>query len=129
MSAATTRISLAALLAGAAPTEEHAASLARQRRRVGLPLAVVGVVLAAWCSWAPLAGAVVANGIVQTEYGRKAVQHQEGGIVRELLVRQGQAVRRGDALVVVADLRSDAAFEMLRKQMDAERLRAARARA
>jgi HlyD family type I secretion membrane fusion protein len=55
------------------------------------------------------------------------VQHQEGGIVQALFVKPGQVVRRGDALLLVADLRSDAALALLRSQHEAERLRAARA--
>jgi membrane fusion protein, epimerase transport system len=123
------QVSLAALLAGVTPTVEHATSLRVQGLRVWLPLLMAAAAIVAWSAWAPLAGAVVATGQVQTEFGRKTVQHQEGGIVRDVLVRQGQNVRRGDALVVVGDLRSDAALDVLRKQRDAERVRAARAQA
>ncbi len=98
-------------------------------RRVSVPVMVVATTLAAWCATAPLAGAVVSAGQVQAEFGRKVVQHQEGGLLRELLVRPGQAVRRGDALLVVGDLRSDAAVDLMARQRDAERLRAARATA
>ena len=49
--------------------------------------------------------------------------------MREVLVRQGQAVRRGEALMVVGDIRSDAGLDLLSKQRNAERIRAARARA
>ena len=69
---------------------------------------------------------MVASGQVQAALGRKVVQHQEGGIVRELRVVQGQAVKQGDALLVVGDVRSDAALDLLNKQMRDERLRAAR---
>ncbi len=120
--------SLASLFARGAPNAEQAAAVRLLRRRVVLPFAVVATLVALWCAWAPLSGAVVAVGQVQSELGRKVVQHQEGGIVREVLVRQGQAVRRGEALMVVGDIRNDAGLDILRKQMDAERIRAARAR-
>jgi protease secretion system membrane fusion protein len=42
---------------------------------------------------------VVAPGSVSIETRRKAVQHLSGGIVREVLVREGQEVREGDPLV------------------------------
>ena len=61
------------------------------------------------------------------ELNRKTVQHQEGGIVRELLVRDGQKVRAGDALMVVADLRSDADLAVLQDRRRAVRARIARA--
>ena len=124
-----TQISLAALLARTAPDAEHSRTLCRVHRQVFVPLAVVTLLIALWCAWAPLSGAVVASGQVQAALGRKVVQHQEGGIVRELLVRQGQSVKRGDPLLVVGDVRSDAALDLLRKQMLAEGLRAARTRA
>ena len=74
-----------------APNADQAVALRLLRRRVALPFAVVATLVALWCAWAPLSGAVVAVGQVQSELGRKVVQHQEGGIVREVLVRQGQA--------------------------------------
>ncbi|WKB52229.1 HlyD family type I secretion periplasmic adaptor subunit [Eleftheria terrae] len=122
-------VTLARLLAEAQPAAEHRHALARLRRKVVLPLAVVGLLVGGWCAWAPLSGAVVANGQVQTELGRKIVQHQEGGIVQALHVRPGQRVSKGQPLLVVGDLRSDAAFDILSKQRDAERVRAERARA
>lgn len=122
-------ISLAALLARAEPNAEHNNMLRRLRRQVLVPIAGVTLLIALWCAWAPLSGAVVASGQVQAALGRKVVQHQEGGIVRELLVRQGQSVKRGDPLLVVGDLRSDATLDILRKQTQAEGLRAARSRA
>jgi HlyD family type I secretion membrane fusion protein len=132
MNASTTSLpstTLAAWLVNAAPSDDQVRTLKRLRRQVAVPLLVAGALVALWCTWAPLAGAVVASGHVQAALGRKIVQHQEGGIVRALLVRQGQAVRRGDPLLVVGDVRSDAALDMLRKQADAERLRSERARA
>jgi multidrug efflux pump subunit AcrA (membrane-fusion protein) len=66
---------------------------------------------------------------VKVELNRKTVQHQEGGIVREILVRNGQSVRAGDPLVVVGDVRSDAELSLLQNQWHSERVRIARATA
>ena len=99
---------LAAWLLNSAPDDEQILTLRRLRRQVAAPLLVAGALVALWCAWAPLSGAVVASGQVQAALGRKVVQHQEGGIVRSLLVRQGQAVKRGDPLLVVGDVRSAA---------------------
>lgn len=122
-------VTLAAWLVNSPPGDEQVLGLRRLRRQLVAPLLGVAALVALWCAWAPLAGAVVASGQVQAALGRKVVQHQEGGIVRSLLVRQGQAVKRGDPLLVVGDVRSDAALDMLRKQADAERLRSERSRA
>jgi HlyD family type I secretion membrane fusion protein len=120
---------LAAGLDRPAPDAGQGSTPHRLRRAVTVPALVAAALLAAWSSSAPLAGAVIAAGQVQAEFGRKLVQHQEGGLLRELLVRPGQRVQRGDALLVVGDLHQDAAVELLRRQRDAERLRTARASA
>ena len=51
-----------------------------------------------WAATAPLDSAVIAPGIVSVEGNRKTVQHLEGGIVRRLLVREGQKVQAGQVL-------------------------------
>lgn len=98
----------------------------RLRRRAVLALAVVAAVLVAWGLAAPLSGAVIAGGFVRTELNRKTVQHQEGGIVREILVREGQTVRAGDPLLVVGDVRTDALLDLQRQMWLAESVRHAR---
>ena len=41
---------------------------------------------------APLNGAVVGNAVVKVDGNRKSVQHLDGGIVKELFVREGERV-------------------------------------
>jgi len=82
--------------------------------------------LTAWASLAPVSGAVVAGARIKVELERKTVQHREGGIVREIKVRNGQRVRAGDVLVVVDDVRSDAELSLLEDQLRGERVRNAR---
>ena len=96
------------------------------RRRVFVPLALVAVLLTLWASLAPISGAVIAHARIKVELERKTVQHREGGIVREIKVRNGQQVRAGDVLVVVDDVRSDAELSLLEDQLRAERVRHAR---
>ena len=99
----------------------------RQARALLVPLVATAILLGAWSASAPLAGAVVAPAQVRVEHKRKTVQHQEGGIVREILVRDGQTVRAGDPLLVIGDLRQDADLALLQDQWRAARARAARA--
>ena len=94
-----------------------------------VPLAIVAVLLALWASLAPISGAVIAAARIKVELERKTVQHREGGIVREIKVRNGQQVRAGDVLVVVDDVRSDAELSLLEDQLRAERVRHARVNA
>lgn len=95
-------------------------------RQAGVAFGSVVIALLAWTYLAPLSGAIIAAGHVKTELNRKTVQHQEGGIVRQILVREGQQVKAGDPLVVVGDLRSDATLSLLQEQMAAELTRQAR---
>jgi HlyD family type I secretion membrane fusion protein len=103
--------------------------LTHQQRRMFVPLAVVGSLIALWCVTAPLSGAVVATGQLKVELNRKTVQHQEGGIVREILVRNGEKVRAGQPLLVIGDVRTDAELSLLQEQLRAERIRSMRAAA
>src|SRR5262249_35125989 len=64
-------------------------------------VAVFFGLLGSWAATAPLKGAVVANAVVKVEGNRKSVQHLEGGIVKELRVKEGDRVSAGDVLVVL----------------------------
>ncbi|MBZ9656855.1 HlyD family type I secretion periplasmic adaptor subunit [Phyllobacterium lublinensis] len=52
-----------------------------------------------WAATAPLAAAVIAPGSFVATGKNKVVQHLEGGIIKELLVREGDRVVEGDQLV------------------------------
>jgi HlyD family secretion protein len=116
---------LAKLLLSSAADRSQRRSLRRQWRSLLWPLAVTSVLLAAWTISAPLAGAVVAPAQLKVQTKRKTVQHQEGGIVRAILVKDGQQVRAGDALLVVGDLRQEAELNLLQDQWRAARARRA----
>ncbi|HKY93864.1 MAG TPA: HlyD family type I secretion periplasmic adaptor subunit [Kiloniellales bacterium] len=95
---------------------------------------VAGVVLAAtffiglggWAAVAPLSSAAIAPGEVRVESHRKTVQHLEGGIVRELLVRDGDRVSAGQILLQLDDTQTAATLQILQSQHD--ELRALEAR-
>jgi HlyD family type I secretion membrane fusion protein len=95
--------------------------------RSGLLVIVVGALaLGLWGFWAPLSGAIIAPGFVKVDLNRKVVQHQEGGIVRAVRVRDGDRVTQGQELVLLDDVRIDAQLDLLRTQLDAERAKSAR---
>jgi HlyD family secretion protein len=60
-------------------------------------LLTVGV--GGWATTTELAGAVIAPGSIVVDSNVKKVQHLTGGIVGELLVRDGQRVRAGEVVV------------------------------
>ena len=95
--------------------------------RSGVLILFAGLVsLGAWAIIAPLSGAVIAPGYVKIDLNRKVVQHQEGGIVSAIRVRDGERVKAGQELIVLDDVRVDAQLDLLRTQLDAERAKAAR---
>ncbi len=65
---------------------------------LGIVFAVFGG-LFLWSILAPIDGAVIAPGQVSVESNRKTIQHLEGGVVREILVRENQMVAQGEVLV------------------------------
>lgn len=79
-----------------------------------------------WLTRAPLASAAVASGIVSPDSSRKAIQHLEGGIVRDILVKDGDYVRAGTVLMRFDDTQARAQFQSM--QLQHLRLRAIRAR-
>jgi len=95
--------------------------------RSGLAVIVVGAAaFLLWGFWAPLSGAIIAPGYVKVDLNRKVVQHQEGGIVRAIRVRDGDRVTEGQELLLLDDVRIDAQLDLLRTQLDAERAKTAR---
>lgn len=68
-----------------------------------------------WALMAPLSGAVVAMGLVKTELNRKAVQHPDGGIVKRLLVKDGDLVEAGQPVLELESVSTDANYQLLRE--------------
>ncbi|MEG2005313.1 MAG: biotin/lipoyl-binding protein, partial [Bilophila sp.] len=76
-------------------------------------------VLGMWATFSEISGAVVGQGKVKIETERKTIQHLEGGIVDEILVREGDTVRAGQPLLLLESIQVDASVDMLRKQLTA----------
>jgi HlyD family type I secretion membrane fusion protein len=88
--------------------------------RVGRAIVLVGFgAFVVWASLARLDGAAVSSGVVAVESNRKTVQHLEGGIVREILVRDGNVVAEGQVLLRLDPTRVDAQSEAYRSQVAA----------
>ncbi|MFV0473465.1 MAG: HlyD family type I secretion periplasmic adaptor subunit [Pikeienuella sp.] len=64
-----------------------------------LTLVVLVIGLGGWSAFASIAGAIVAQGKVKVESERQVVEHPEGGVVSDILVKEGDAVAAGDLLV------------------------------
>ncbi|WP_346657980.1 HlyD family type I secretion periplasmic adaptor subunit [Bradyrhizobium sp. 157] len=88
---------------------------------------VVG--LGAWSTYAPLESAAVAVGTVESESSRKTIQHLEGGIIREILVADGDVVHAGQTLILLEDTKARAEAQSLQGQLWEATAREARLKA
>lgn len=79
-------------------------------------LAAFAAGFAVWAAAAPLEGAVIAPGVVSVESSVRLVQHLEGGIVSKILVREGDRVRRGQALVTLTRTAISSSLNELKAQ-------------
>ncbi|MBD9463638.1 HlyD family type I secretion periplasmic adaptor subunit [Pseudomonas sp. Pdm06] len=74
-------------------------SLSRHLRWGSLSLVVLLGGSLTWALCTQLSGAVVATGVVAVEGSVKTIQHPTGGVVAELLIKEGQSVAAGDVLL------------------------------
>jgi membrane fusion protein, type I secretion system len=87
-------------------------------------LLTVGV--GGWAATTELSGAVIAPGSVVVDSNVKKVQHLTGGIVGELLVRDGQRVRGGEIVLRLDETITRANLAIVRKGLDEMHARRAR---
>ena len=85
---------------------------------------IVGV--GGWAALSEISGAVVARGTVVVESEVKQVQHREGGIVRRILVAEGDEIAAGDLLVQLDDMAARTNHSIIVNQL--AELKARRAR-
>ena len=85
--------------------------------RMGFALVLLFLlVFVFWVLFFNLAGGAVAPGIISPDGSRKTVQHLEGGIIKKLLVRDGDVVKAGQPLVVLENAEASAAYDVLLNQ-------------
>jgi protease secretion system membrane fusion protein len=69
-----------------------------------------------WAAFAPLDEGVPSQGQVAIDTKRKAVQHQVGGILKEVRVGEGDQVQEGQLLFKLDDAAARASFETVRQR-------------
>lgn len=88
---------------------------------IGLFIVGLGI----WSALAPLTSAAIASGVVEPESSRKTIQHLEGGIVRSILVKNGDAVSAGQVLIELDDTKARSERDSIQGQLwDAQGRRA-----
>jgi HlyD family secretion protein len=84
-----------------------------------IALAVFSAIFIIWAAAAPLSSAAIAQGVLRADGGgRKTVQHLEGGIIKKILVREGQKVKAGQVIVLLDETQSAARDAALQTTYD-----------
>ncbi|WP_162136943.1 HlyD family type I secretion periplasmic adaptor subunit [Magnetospirillum molischianum] len=97
---------------------DRAADYSRSILAGWLVIAVTFGGLILWSFLAPLTAAVMAQGSLVVDSSRKVIQHLEGGIVKEILVHDGQIVGEGEALLRLDQSQVLASAALLRAKLD-----------
>ena len=85
--------------------------------RMGWWIVIVGVGgFMLWASLAPLDKGVPLSGTVAVASSRKAIQHPTGGIIEEILVKEGHTVKAGQILITMNATQAKALAEISRVQ-------------
>jgi protease secretion system membrane fusion protein len=111
------------------PTDLPDDSMANTGRAARLGLWVLALGLGGfvlWAGFAPLDEGVPSPGMVTIDTKRKAVQHLSGGIIRQVLVKEGQLVQQGQVVIQLDDAVAKSNYESVRQRYLG--LRAAQAR-
>lgn len=107
-----------------------AAAVSRSIRRHlaggGLASLVLVGGIGGWAAATDLAGAVVATGHFVVDSNVKKVQHPTGGVVGEILVREGQRVTIGDVVMRLDATQTRANLAIVTKRLDEFAVRRAR---
>lgn len=97
--------------------------LKRSMRASALMIVVCFGFVGGWLAIARLDSAAVAPGVLENAGTTKTIQHLEGGIVREILVTNGDEVREGDLLLRLDPTQSEASAQLFETQLLTSRAR------
>jgi membrane fusion protein, protease secretion system len=101
----------------AQPTPQEDAADPHNAARLGLWVLAIGLGgFLLWAAFAPLDEGVPSTGQVAIDTKRKGVQHPSGGIVKEVLVHEGDHVKEGQLLVRLDEAAARANYESMRQQ-------------
>ena len=88
-----------------------------QPGRIGLWALILGFGgFVLWAALAPLDEGVPGQGMVTIDTKSRAVQHISGGIIKEVLVKEGQQVKEGQLLIKLDEAVAKANFESSRQR-------------
>ena len=100
-------------------TEPDPHRMIRKLNLIGLAITVLLIGgVGGWATATQLAGAVIAPGSVVVESNIKKVQHPTGGVVGEILVREGAEVQDGQVVLRLDDTVTRATLGAVRSQLE-----------
>lgn len=83
---------------------------------LGIIVATFGV-MGLWAAFTPLNSAAIGHGTVVIDSNRQTIQHYEGGIVRQILVHEGDHVNKGQTLFQLDSVQANATLDIARNQL------------
>lgn len=113
------------------PSEAALRQSLSERRDMRLLRGVLAllVVMVVWAAWAPVDKVVRAEGRIIPSTRAQLVQHLEGGIVRDIRVREGQSVKAGDILLSLSSSQASTDVQQGRNRVDVLKAQQARLKA
>ncbi|MFT6106083.1 MAG: HlyD family type I secretion membrane fusion protein [Rickettsiales bacterium] len=92
-------------------------------------LIVFAIIFLGWGLLAPIKSASIAEGTIVLDFSRKTIQHLEGGMIDQILVKEGQMVKENDVLLYLHDIQVKTEQQILKERLwtmevQKERLRA-----
>jgi len=81
-----------------------------------MTLFIIFGLIGGWMYYAPLSSSLSSPGTVSADLEKKMVQHLDGGIVEEILVKDGDFVKKGDTLLKLGNARVKSKLKMGEQQ-------------
>ena len=82
----------------------------------GISILIFFILFILWATLAPLSSAALADGSVTLPSKRQTVQHLEGGIIQDILIKDGDYVVKGQGLIVLNNTLAKANFNIIVQQ-------------
>lgn len=70
-----------------------------------------------WAIFAPIESASIAEGTIVLDFNHKVIQHLEGGIIDDILVKEGQMVKEGEVLLYLHNTKAKSDQEIALKNL------------
>jgi len=70
-----------------------------------------------WASFMPINSSSIASGTVVLDFNKKTIQHLEGGIIEEILVKEGSEIVTGEDLIILQNIQAKSQQSAVAKQL------------